>query len=302
MLILAVAGVYYGSAKVGLLQELVRGQVTPLWPPTGIALACLLIFGLRCWPGIVIGALLVNVPLGPAGWVFAIAAGNTLAPLASYALLRRAGFRIELDRLRDALALVFLGALLGMLVSSTLGSSVLVISGALPADEFWPAWSVWWTGDAMGVLVVAPLLFVLRTARPGRVPAWRWAEAAVLLAGAAAVELVALTGTLDVLFLVFPFLIWAALRLQLPGAAPCVLIVSLLAIVAAGNSSGPFSGHDLLSQMVTLQALNGSAALTALLLAAIVTERDRTRERIEAVCVQLAEVVVRLSPGEDKRT
>ena len=76
-----------------------------------------------------------------------------------------------------------------------------------------------------------------------------------------------------------------------------MLIVSVLAIFAAGSGSGPFDGHDLFAQMFTLQALNGSAALTALVLAAMVTERNETRERIEAVCVQLAEVVVASRPG-----
>ncbi|MEU6081014.1 MASE1 domain-containing protein [Streptomyces sp. NPDC047108] len=302
LLNLAVTGAYYVCGKAGLEQELVRGQITPLWPPTGIAVACLLFFGPRVWPGIALGAFLVNVPLGPSGWVVLIVLGNTLAPLASYAALRRADFRTELDRLRDALALVFLGALLAMLVSSTIGTGVLVVSGALDADEFWPAWSVWWTGDAMGVLVVVPVLLVLRAAWPPRrvlaVPAWRWAEAAALLACTALVALGSLHSTLNMLFLIFPFLIWAAYRFQLPGAAPCVLLVSVLAIFAAGSGTGPFQGHDLFAQMFTLQALNGSAALTALVLSAMVTERNETRERIEAVCVQLAEVVVRLSPAE----
>ena len=101
--ICAVAGLYYGAAELGLLQQLVRGQVTPLWPPSGIALASLLLLGPRVWPGIALGAFLVNVTLGPsAPAVLAIAAGNTLAPVCSYVLLRRAGFRNELNRLRDA--------------------------------------------------------------------------------------------------------------------------------------------------------------------------------------------------------
>jgi integral membrane sensor domain MASE1 len=142
--ILAVAAAYYGSARLGLLQQLVRGQVTPLWPPTGVALAGLLFFGLRCWPGIALGAFLVNVSIGPsAAAVLFIVAGNTLAPVCAFLLLRRADFHEELDRLRDVLALVFLGALGGMLISSTVGSGVLLLAGALEPSGFWPAWSVW---------------------------------------------------------------------------------------------------------------------------------------------------------------
>ncbi|MGW7370267.1 MASE1 domain-containing protein, partial [Streptomyces sp. NPDC054841] len=101
----------------------------------------------------------------------------------------------------------------------------------------------------------------------------------------------------SLLFLVFPLLMWAALRFQLPGAAPCVLVVSVLAISAATDEAGPFAGHSLFATMGTLQALNGSAALTGLLLAAIVTEQITIRRKIEQACGELAEVVDRLVPG-----
>lgn len=301
--IVAVAAAYYAGARLGLLQELVRGQVTPLWPPTGIALTCLLLLGLRTWPGVALGALAVNAPIGPTvPAVAAIVAGNTLSLVCSYLLLRRVGFRTELDRLRDALSLVFLGALAGMLISSTVGTGVLVLDGGLPAQDFWSTWSVWWTGDAMGVLVVTPLLLVLRRARvPRQVPPYRWAEAVLLVLSTVAVTLVATRSVGSLLFLVFPVLIWAALRFQLAGAATCSLIVSVLAIEATAAGVGPFTGHTLLARMVTLQAFNGSTALTVLLLSAIITERNRTRRQIEQICTQLAEVVVRLAPGEALR-
>ncbi|MFC9247639.1 MASE1 domain-containing protein [Streptomyces sp. NPDC057136] len=294
--ILAVAVLYYATARLGLLQQLVRDQVTPLWPPTGIALAALLLFGLRIWPGIAVGALVVNISIGPTtASVLAIVAGNTLAPVCSYLLLRRTGFHNDLDRLRDALALVFLGALGPMLISATVGSGTLVLSGALPADGFWPTWSVWWTGDATGVLLVTPFLLVLRHARwPRDVGLAEWAEAAALVACTLTVTLLATaSGSSSLLFLVFPFLIWAAFRFERAGAAPCALGVSMLAILAAGRETGPFAHRDLLTNMVTLQAFNGSLSLTALLLAALITERNRTHEEIQRLCVQLANTVTR---------
>ncbi|MET8328843.1 MASE1 domain-containing protein [Streptomyces sp. NPDC005181] len=294
LLVVAVAAVYYGAAQLGLLEQLVREQVTPLWPPTGIAVAGLLVFGLRIWPGIALGAFLANVTIGPTALtVVAIMVGNTLAPVCSYLLLRRAGFRNDLDRLRDALALVFLGALGGMLISATVGSSVLVLSGALPAGVFWSTWSVWWTGDAMGVLVVAPFLLVLREARwPRGVAPRRWAEAATLLLGTLAVTLMATGSTsATLLFLVFPFLIWAAFRFERAGAASCALGVSTLAILAASRGTGPFAHKDLFTNMVTLQAFNGATALTALLLAAVITERNRTHAEIERLCARLTDMV-----------
>ncbi|MFG2486829.1 MASE1 domain-containing protein [Streptomyces virginiae] len=300
--ILAVAAVYYGAAQVGLLQQLVRDQVTPLWPPTGVALAALLVMGLRVWPGIALGAFLVNVSLGPSLIsVLVITAGNTLAPVCAALMLRRAGFRNELDRLRDVLALVFLGALAGMSISSTIGSGVLVLSGALEAGDFWPTWSVWWTGDAMGILVVTPFLLVLRKARwPVRAGIGRWFEAVALALATVLVTLLA-TRTRDsnLLFLVSPFLIWAAFRFRLAGAAPCALVVVTLAILAADGDRGPFAGEDVVAGMVTLQAFNGTTALTALLIAAVITERDRTHEEIKQLCGRLAEVVSRMEPRPD---
>ncbi|MCX5054241.1 MULTISPECIES: MASE1 domain-containing protein [unclassified Streptomyces] len=299
--ICAVAALYFGSAKLGLLQQLVRGQVTPLWPPSGIAVASLLLRGRRVWPGIALGAFLVNVSLGPSlPAVLAIAAGNTVAPLCSYALLRRAGFRNALDRLRDALALIFLGALAGMLVSATTGTSSLVLAGALDVGDFWPTWWVWWTGDAMGVMVVAPVLLVLRSAhRPRDASPARWLEGLFLVATTVGIGVVE-TGRAPLLFLGFPLLIWAAFRFQLAGAAPCALAVSTFAIIAAGRESGPFSGHDLLTEMITLQAFNGSASLTALLLAAVVSERNQTQREIARACAQLAEVVTRMAAGDHR--
>ncbi|GHH06028.1 membrane protein [Streptomyces lanatus] len=293
-----VIAAYYGSAKLGLEQQLVRGQVTPFWPPTGIALVALLLWGLRMWPGIAIGALIVNVPLGPSILpVLAIVAGNTIAPVCACLLLRRVGFRVALDRLQDALALVFLGALAGMVISATIGTGVLVASEALTAHDFWPTWSVWWTGDAMGVLVIAPLLLAARTLRrPHDVPVLRWVEAAVLLAGTAVASLIGTRSSLSLLFLVVPFLIWAAFRFQLPGAAPCALLTSLVAISAGADGTGPFSGQDLLAKMVTLQAFNGTVALTALLLSAAVTERNQTLRVLEESCERLTEALSRLLP------
>ncbi|MGW2561246.1 MASE1 domain-containing protein [Streptomyces sp. NPDC001514] len=299
--ILGVAAVYYGSAKLGLLQQLVRGQVTPLWPPTGVAVAALVVLGLRIWPGIALGAFLVNVLIGPSlPAVLGIAAGNTLAPVCAYLMLRRAEFRPELDRLRDGLLLVFLGALAGMLISSTIGTGVLLLAGALNAGDFWPAWSVWWTGDAMGVLVVTPFLLVLRRAQwPRNVPLRLWAEAVALALTTYFVTILATRSTSStLLFLVFPLLIWAAFRFQLAGAAPCALAVSTLTIFAAARQVGPFAGKDLFSNMVTLQAFNGCAALTALLLAAVITERNETHEEIKRVCARLEEIVAEADPRE----
>lgn len=269
-----------------------------MWPPTGIALACLLLLGIRCWPGITIGAFAANVAIGPdLPAVVVISIGNTVAPIVACILLARVGFRIDLTRLKDALALVFLGAFGGMLISATLGTATLVVAGALPGRDFWSTWSVWWTGDAMGVLVVTPVLLIAGTMWwTWRVPVGRWVEGGALLVGTTVLTVAVTQSSTPLLFLILPMLIWAALRFQHVGAAPCALVVSVTVVLAAAAGDGPFAGLELLPKMVMLQAFNGSAALTALLLAAITNERNEAQRAVERAVSQLADAVSMLEP------
>lgn len=298
--ILAVAGAYYAAADLGLLRQVtVHGSVvTPLWPPTGIALGALLVMGLRVWPGIALGSLLVIATLN--GSVSAstalVVAGNTLAPVCAFLLLGSVGFRPELARLRDGVVLVFLGAMTGMAISASTGTLVLLADGKLPASGFWPVWAAWWAGDVMGVLVVTPLLLVVRRLRMPRLTD-RWMEGTALLVVAVPATLLATRSSLSMLYLVFPILVWAALRFQLAGSAPCALLISVLAVVAGTDRVGPFMDHTMLEVMVNLTVLNGAVALTALLLAALVAEQQTVRHRIEHACEELADLVDQLAPG-----
>jgi integral membrane sensor domain MASE1 len=187
-----------------------------------------------------------------------------------------------------------------MLVSATTGSGTLALAGVLNTGDFWPTWSVWWTGDAMGVLVVTPVLLVLHGAHwPKQAPAYRWAEGLLLLVATAGLGFL-VTGHTPLLFLGFPLLIWAAFRFQLAGAAPCALAVSTFAIIAGAERSGPFAGRDLLTKMITLQAFNGSAALTALLLAAVISERNQSQREIARACRQLARMAAQIATGDHR--
>ncbi|WP_020574100.1 MASE1 domain-containing protein [Actinopolymorpha alba] len=296
--ILAVAAAYFAVAEAGLLAEIARRQVSPLWPATGVALVCLLLLGWRVWPGIALGAFLSNLVLGISELVSAaLALGTTLSLLCAYWLLRRVGFSTELERLRDALALVFLAAFAGMLLSATVGAGALVVSGGTPARDFWQTWMLWWTGDALGVLIVAPVLLMARRLRWPRGVRWyRWVEGAALVVGTFAAMVVAVR-SLEVIFVAFPFLIWAGFRFQLVGTAPVALIAATVAVDAQARGLGPFGGHGLAYDMVILQLFNGSVALVGLVLAALIAERDRAQRDIEQTVGQLADVVNHLERG-----
>lgn len=297
--ILITAAAYYGAAELGLRLAAVHGHIAPLWLPIGVAVVSLLLFGGWTCPGIMLAAFAVNLPLGPSAPAVAmIAMGDTAAPVCACLLLRRAGFHRELDRVRDALALVFLGAFGSMLVSATVGGTALLLGGAVPAGQYWQTWSVWWTGDVMGVLVIVPFLLVLSTARVRGLRPARWLELAVLLAGTLLVAVAVTASPYDLLFLIFPPLIWAALRFEHTGAAPCVLIVAIAATLAAAKGYGPFAHHGVFGRLVVLQTFNSAVALTALLLAAMVSERNSARSMIDRVAADLTKMTDDLERGQ----
>jgi len=278
--LVALAIAYWAAAELSLNLALVNGQVTPIWPPTGIALVTFLILGRRMWPAVALAAFAVNLPIGPSpAGAALIAAGNTLAPLTASELLRRAGLHLELDRIRDALYVIFLGALLGMTISATIGSSVLTLSGAVPMDRFATTWAVWWAGDAMGVLLVAPMLLSFLPIQSVRRLGWRGsAELTALLAGVGIATFLLFQNPFRLEYLVLPLIAIAAWRFRLRGAAPAALIASLIAVWTAVNSEGPFASETLLEKMITLQAFNVSVSGASFLLAAYADARQQREE------------------------
>jgi PAS domain S-box-containing protein len=274
--------IYSSTARLGLSFDAVSGFATAVWPPTGIALAALTLGGARLWPGIALGAFLVNVGAGaPVLAAGGMAVGNTSeALLGAYCLRGIVQFRPELDRLRDVLGLVGLAAGLSSLVSATLGVTSGWLSGVIPAAHVGPAWWTWWLGDVMGALVVAPLVCVWYARPRLRLPPARLAEAGVLVLTVGAVSVVVFDGlwTLpdaQAPYLLFPVLIWAALRFGPQGAVTAIGLVSSLAIWATAQSLGPFASDTRHTSLLRLQVFMGVVTVTSLVLAAAVAERRR---------------------------
>jgi len=281
LLVLAGVGiVYWAAAVLSLNLALVNHQVTPIWPPTGIALVTFVILGRRMWPAIALGALAVNLPIGPSPLGAAlIAAGNTLAPMVAAELLRRAHFHPSLDRMRDAVAIVFLAGVLGMTISATVGTAVLVLFGSVPVSRLASTWAVWWAGDAMGVVLVAPLLLSF-VPRPGlRALSWTARiELFVMLTAIGAITFYLFQNQYRLEYLVLPLIAVAAWRFRLQGAAPAALIASLVAALSAVHGDGPFASESLLEKMVTLQAFNVSVSMASFFLASFVVAREQREE------------------------
>jgi signal transduction histidine kinase/integral membrane sensor domain MASE1/CheY-like chemotaxis protein len=292
----ALAAIYFASAKLGLSLAFVAEQVSAVWPSSGIALAAVLLFGYRAWPGIALGAFMANVTSNePLLTACGIAAGNTLeAVLAAWLLKRVAGFDNALERMRDAFGLILLAAGLSTMASATIGVVSLCVGQVyLPAldrtiqwSDFGGLWWTWWLGDAIGTLVVAPVLLTWASRR-SPLPWHRPAEAVALLAGLFATSWVAYLagftsgfGGASLAYIVFPFIIWAALRFGQPGTTAVTLVAASIIIWATLNHFGPFSEGPFHERLLLMQVFMGVVAVTALVLGAALAERRRVEAEL----------------------
>jgi integral membrane sensor domain MASE1 len=271
----ALAAAYYGAAKLGLSFAFETPSVTAIWPPTGLALAALVLGGYRLWPGVAIGAVLANSWTGiPLLATIGISCGNTLEALAGAYLLRRvASFRPTLERVRDVFALAVLAAAVSTAVSATIGVTSLVVTDEVAAESFASVWRVWWLGDMGGALLIAPVLLVGVTWWPfTRVPG-RALEAIALAVATVGVSALIFSRETNLSYLVFPLLIWAALRFWQPGATAASLVVAAIAVAFTSSDSGPFMARNPDDSLLLAQTFVGVCGVTVMLLAAITTQR-----------------------------
>ncbi len=296
-LVLSLALAYFVLARLGLRLAFVQANASPVWAPAGLALAALVAGGVRLWPGVLIGAALANLatPGTPALAALLIAAGNTLAAAGAALVLQRGGFDPALRRFRDILVLLGVGVVLDPVVSATNGTVQLVLSGAAPAGAWRDIWLVWYSGDAVGILLVAPLLLSwwTRRRRTGYFPAS--AEAVALIACVLACSWLVFWQDVSgsrlgpsLAFVVFPFGAWGAVRFGVRGATLVSFLIGLGSVLGTVLSSGPFAAAGLHHQLFQFQLFVLMLAASGLLLAGLAEERvhverelARAKERAE---------------------
>jgi signal transduction histidine kinase len=284
-----VAILYVLAARAGLSLDAVSGFASLVWAPTGIALAAVLLAGRRVWPGIFIGALVANVITGaPLLAASGIAIGNTLeAVIGALALSRVPGFQLRLDSTRDVFALIGFAALLSTMVSATIGVTSLYFAGLTATQNLADTWRTWWIGDAIGALLVTPLILVWAKApRVGLSPR-RFTEAAVLMLGLLGASLLVFIvsvsrggGPLGQAYVFFPLLMWAAIRFGQRGAVTATAVVSAFAIAGTVLGRGPFIQPNLHESLLALQTFMGITGATFLVVGASVSERERSRAQL----------------------
>ncbi|HUF64646.1 MAG TPA: MASE1 domain-containing protein [Gemmatimonadaceae bacterium] len=277
------AALYVTAARFGLALDAVAGFATLVWAPTGLAFAALLLRGYRLWPGVALGALLANLWAGaPVGAALGIALGNTLeAVVAVYALRQIPAFRASLERLVDVVAYIFLAAVMSTVVSATIGTATLRLSGIITVAETAAAWRTWWLGDMIGALVVAPVILVWGSTHRAMPERRRLLETLALAATVITASLLIFTfpiapGTQALqAYLLFPPLIWAALRFGKRGAVTATFAASVIAVWGTINGGGAFAAATLYESLQELQIFMGVTATTFLLLGASMSERRR---------------------------
>lgn len=282
---LLVAVVYFAGAELGLSLATLHENVTPVWPPTGIAIASLLIFGKRVWPGVFIGALAANLPTHiPVTSAIGIAIGNTLeALLAWYLLQGLKHWGRSFESVRDVLTFVVYAAVLAPLVSATIGSLSLCFGDPREWSSFVWIWLTWWMGDGFGALIVSPLL--LSWSSSARIERRDIPELASLFVLLLIVVLIVFGGwfpgpvkTYPLAYLCLPCLLWAALKFDQRIVTSGIVLMASLAIWGAKQGYGPFVQVSANVTLLLLMSFVGTSALMTLLVAAVTTERQKAVE------------------------
>lgn len=248
LLMLAVALAYYASGRAGLLLHSVAGVVSLIWPPSGIAFAAIWRFGRPALAGVMLGSLALTLNVSGL-WTFSVpvALGNALPLLGACRLLRWRGVRDLFDDPASVWKFLMLGGVLAPACGATIGTLALGASGMVPAPALSHAWLVWWVGDAIGVLILAPPLLTLPSWRKGVFTARRAPE---LIALAAAIALYCWqvffvrnwSDHLPLSLLAAPLIIWAALRFEFALVTVIVLVLAVCAIVATVVSHAGLPG------------------------------------------------------------
>jgi signal transduction histidine kinase len=288
LLLIALAAFYFLAGKLGLSFATVHSNASAVWPPTGIALAALLVYGNRAWPAIFVGAFLVNVTTaGNIATSVGIAAGNTLEGVAgAYLVGRFAGGAACFERARDVFRFAGLAAVLATTISATIGVTTLSLAGFARWDDFAAIWITWWLGDAAGALIVAPLLLLWHATPQPALPPEHHLEAVLMLIVVIAVAILCFVAPVlrdyPVAFLCLPPLAWIALRFGPRETATAIVLLTAVAVFATETGHGSFVMAKRNESLMVLQSFMGMVAMTLLPMAALVRERRLAVQEAEA--------------------
>jgi integral membrane sensor domain MASE1 len=273
--VLALAAAYFVAGRASLALQY-EGPVAAIWLPVGVGAAALYLGGLRWWPGLLIADVTLADPAQPLGSALEITAGNMADMLVIAVLLRRLlGPRGGLDRLEQVVGMLVAIAA-GAAITATVATLSLRAGGAMELAEMPTFWRSWFLADASGALVIIPLALAWAQPRSrARRDCGVW-KGALMIGAVVALSAIALSAELPLTYMVFPALIWAALRFGQRGATLAVAVAAGMAVGITANEVGAFVSHSITDSALSSQLYIAVAALTTLCLAAIVSERERS--------------------------
>jgi PAS domain S-box-containing protein len=285
--IVAAALLYTGVAHLSLALALPGSNASPVWPPTGLAVALLLLGGLTMWPAIALGALAANLidfashgPLLSSHYLAAtaIAGGNTLEAWVAACLMRKCGGADAIFRRMSGVLKFVLICPLASAISASIGTESLVLTGTLPAALGSTVWLTWFLGDLTGMALVVPLIVAWRPSHNAKHhPPKPWMESALVLAAAYALWIAPLgldTHARLYLIVLVPLLAWLTFQYGLRGGTTGALFLVGSAVLAITQGQGTLGGNanDLFLQLDVVLII--FATLVLLLGADIATRRD----------------------------
>src|SRR5258708_6277390 len=285
--IIVLFAIYFTTASFGLTFDAVSKFATLVWIPTGISIAALVLFGYRLWPGIFMGAFLVNLFHGASPFIaLGIGIGNTLEAVIGMYLLKYAGVNRSFRRLKDVLFLTLLVAPFSASISATIGVSSLYLGHDVLSSAYYSTWKAWWVGDLISIFILTPFLLVWSTWPRIVLRQVRVFEALVLTVFLGITSIIVFAGGVHmfhnaspVTYFMFPPVIWASLRFGQRGAVTAVLALSAFAIIETIYGSGPFANGRLSERLLLLQSFMAVIAMTSMILTAVDSERNEIEQR-----------------------
>jgi len=290
--IILIAAIYLATAKLGLMLAYPGTNATPIWIPTGIAIAAVLMLGYRAWPGIAFGAFAanfifmadLNLPLSISiSASFATAFGNTLEALTAVFLIRRFSKSANIfEQTADILKFIILGALLSTAISATVGSLTLSMSSG-GWGQFGSIWLTWWLGDAMGALLIVPLVISFSKPEFLRLVSYpNIIRNSLLTTGTLAIWYLVFMNNYPLVYLLIPILVLASFYLGQLGSAAVIFIISIFSTLITLKNGGPFASYPLNESLLLQQTFIGSISITTMILSCLVSNKKKSESTLRA--------------------
>lgn len=318
---IALALAYYGAAELSRWLASTPQNVTPVWPPDGIAVAGVLLGGYVLLPGVCLGSFLSNIWAfwNPSSWstltasvlgVLVIALGTTLGTgIGVFGLKYATGNRYPFDQVKDVIKLLLFSGLLGPVSNATFGVAVLCMLSIVPWPAYQSVWLTWWVSNVAGIFIIAPAIISwyhwlekgASTVQQNGLKENRWlshrpislqanlTEAVLIMSLILGVGWVSFRQSLSLEYMLIPLLIWPTFRYGAKGATLAALSISSMAVLGTVRGLGVFAREDLNQSLVMLQSFIAVTVFTALVVAAVLAERGSAEDKLKVAIAQLAE-------------